>query len=98
MRTAVEVLGPNPVVDALPLLQRIALSRETRRGLKQHKGLLHDLRTQIIDVTPADPDVEEIKLERLSGRTRHRDRRRRRSRRTSSRRSSPRSTSAASGT
>ena len=69
VRTGVEVLGPNPIVDSLPLLQRIALSRDTRRALKQHKGLLHDLRTHIIEVTPADPDVEEIKLERLSGRT-----------------------------
>ncbi len=69
VRTAVEVLGPNPIVDSLPLLQRIALSRDTRRQLKQRKGLLHDLRTHIIEVTPADPDVEEIKLERLSGRT-----------------------------
>ena len=69
VRTGVEVLGPNPIVDALPLLQRIALSRSTRNELKRHRGLLHDLRTQIIDVTPADPDVEEIKLERLSGRT-----------------------------
>jgi glycosyltransferase 2 family protein len=67
--TAVEVLGPNAIVDSLPLLQRIALSRNTRRQLKQRKGLLHDLRTHIIEVTPADPDVEEIKLERLSGRT-----------------------------
>ena len=69
VRTAVEVLGPNAIVDSLPLLQRIALSRDTRRQLKQRKGLLHDLRTHIIEVTPADPDVEEIKLERLSGRT-----------------------------
>jgi glycosyltransferase 2 family protein len=66
VRTAVDVLGPNPVIDALPLLQSIALSRSTRALLKDHKGLLHDLRTQIIDVTPADPEVEEIKLERLS--------------------------------
>ena len=66
VRSAVDVLGPNPVVDALPLLQKIALSRSTRSLLKAHKGLLHDLRTQIIDVTPADPEVEEIKLERLS--------------------------------
>ncbi len=69
VRTGVEVLGPNPIVDSLPLLQRIALARTSRRALKQHKGLLHDLRTHIIEVTPADPDVEEIKLERLSGRT-----------------------------
>jgi len=68
--TAVEVLGPNPVVDSLPVLQRIALSRETRRDLKAHKGLLHDLRAQIIDVTPVDAaEVEEVKLERLSVRT-----------------------------
>ncbi len=66
VRTAVDVLGPDPVIDALPLLQGIALSRSTRSLLRQHKGLLHDLRTQIIDVTPADPEVEEIKLERLT--------------------------------
>jgi glycosyltransferase 2 family protein len=66
VRSAVDVLGANPVIDALPLLQSIALARSTRVLLKQHKGLLHDLRTQIIDVTPADPEVEEIKLERLS--------------------------------
>ncbi len=66
VRTAVDVLGADPVIDALPLLQSIALSRSTRALLKDHKGLLHDLRTQIIDVTPADPEVEEIKLERLT--------------------------------
>jgi glycosyltransferase 2 family protein len=66
VRTAVDVLGPNPVIDALPLLQSIALSRSTRALLKEHKGLLHDLRTQIIDVAPADAEVEEIKLERLT--------------------------------
>ena len=66
VRSAVDVLGPNPVIDALPLLQSIALGRPTRVLLKDHKGLLHDLRTQIIDVTPADPEVEEIKLERLT--------------------------------
>jgi glycosyltransferase 2 family protein len=66
VRSAVDVLGPNPVIDALPLLQSIALARSTRSLLKSHKGLLHDLRTQIIDVTPADPEVEEIKLERLT--------------------------------
>jgi uncharacterized membrane protein YbhN (UPF0104 family)/tRNA A-37 threonylcarbamoyl transferase component Bud32 len=69
VRTAVTVLGPNPVIDALPLLQRIALTRGTRRQLKERKGLLHDLRAQIIDITPADTEVEEIKLERISART-----------------------------
>ena len=66
VRTAVDVLGADPVIAALPLLQSIALSRSTRSLLRAHKGLLHDLRTQIIDVTPADPEVEEIELERLS--------------------------------
>ncbi len=69
VRTAVDVLGPDPLVDALALLQRIALTRDTRRQLKQRKRLMHDLRAQIVDVTPAGPDVEEIKLERLSMRT-----------------------------
>ncbi|WP_369183727.1 lysylphosphatidylglycerol synthase domain-containing protein [Streptomyces sp. Y1] len=35
--TAIAVLGPDPVVAALPLLQPIALARTTRHALKHHK-------------------------------------------------------------
>lgn len=66
VQTAIEVLGPEPLIDALPFLQGIVLARATRAELKQHKGLLHSVRDQIIAVTPADGEVEEAKLERLS--------------------------------
>ncbi|MFJ9441882.1 lysylphosphatidylglycerol synthase domain-containing protein [Kitasatospora sp. NPDC101235] len=36
VRTAIAVLGPDPVGAALPLLQPIALTHTTRRALKQH--------------------------------------------------------------
>ncbi len=69
VRTADQVLGPEPLVDALPFLQGIVLARSTRAELRQHKGLLHDVRDQVIAVTPAQGEVEEAKLERLSLRT-----------------------------
>jgi len=63
--TAVETLGPGPLLDALPLLQRIALAGATRAQLRQHRGLLHALRDQMIAAAPTDEPVEEIQLERL---------------------------------
>jgi len=69
VQTAIDVLGSQPLIDALPFLQGIVLARTTRTELRQHKGLLHDLRDQVIAVTPAEGEVEEAKLERLSLRT-----------------------------
>ncbi|MCU0265198.1 MAG: flippase-like domain-containing protein [Actinomycetia bacterium] len=62
-------LGPQALVDALPLLQRIALGRPTRRALRHRKGLLHALRDRILQVAPTGEPVEEIQLERLRPRT-----------------------------
>ncbi len=67
--TAIDVLGPEPVEAALPLLQKLVLARSTRKALKQQKKLLHGLRDQIIASTPSVGEVAEIKLERLSART-----------------------------
>jgi glycosyltransferase 2 family protein len=67
---AVRALGADPVLNALPLMQSIALPRSTRQQLRQHKGLLHDLRARIIQISPGGGgEIEEIRLERLSGRT-----------------------------
>lgn len=67
--SAAAALGPQALVDALPLLQRIALARQTRRRLRHRKGLLHALRGRILEVAPTDEPVEEIQLERLRPRT-----------------------------
>lgn len=69
VRTAHTVLGADQLVRALPLLQRIAMSRRTRSALRTDKRLLHDLRERILAVVPEDTSVEEIKLERVSWRT-----------------------------
>ena len=67
--SAAAELGPDALVDALPLLQGIALIRSTRRALRRRKGLLHALRDKILDAAPTDEPVEEIQLERLRTRT-----------------------------
>ncbi|MHB1614271.1 MAG: lysylphosphatidylglycerol synthase domain-containing protein [Actinomycetes bacterium] len=63
------VLGPEALLGALPLLQRIALARSTRQTLREHRRLLHDLRAEILTAVPSDEPYEEIKLERLPPRT-----------------------------
>jgi uncharacterized membrane protein YbhN (UPF0104 family) len=65
---ALRELTPKRLGEALPLMQPIALSRRTRRDLKSHRGLLSELRTRVIAVSPtasADP----IRLERVRPRT-----------------------------
>ena len=70
VRTGVEVLGPNPIVDSLPLLQRIALCARTPGARSSGTRVCCTTCARTSSRSrPADPDVEEIKLERLSGRT-----------------------------
>jgi uncharacterized membrane protein YbhN (UPF0104 family) len=62
--TAFDVLGPDRVASAVPLLQPIALARLTRRGLKGRRSLLSQLRDGVVaraDVT----ESEVIRVERL---------------------------------
>ncbi len=59
---AVAALGKPAVVDALPLLQPLALATETRRALHRHKGLLDDVRNRAADSVGA----EHVKLEPLT--------------------------------
>ncbi len=62
--TAFNVLGPDRVASALPLMQPIALARTTRHGLKARRGLLRELRDAV--VARADvPAPEPIRVERL---------------------------------
>ncbi|MDH6136650.1 hypothetical protein P3T37_006081 [Kitasatospora sp. MAA4] len=77
---AFAVLGPDRVGAVVPLLQPLALSRETRAALKRHDGsgpsdpagaapdLLAQLREEILRTRPQAP-VEPARLERLRPRT-----------------------------
>ena len=67
--SGVAVLGPDAIASALPLLQRIALSRGTRAAVARTKELLPSLREQIAALKPQAPVQEEVRLERFRPRT-----------------------------
>jgi glycosyltransferase 2 family protein len=65
---AVDAIGPEQVARALPLLQPIALSGQTRAELRQHRGLLTELRDAALKQLP-QADVEPVQVERVRPRT-----------------------------
>lgn len=65
---AAAVAGPNTLAGALPLLQRIALTRETRAALSKDKELLTAIRERIVELEPR-VETEEVRLERFRPRT-----------------------------
>ncbi|WP_246268677.1 lysylphosphatidylglycerol synthase transmembrane domain-containing protein [Nonomuraea typhae] len=67
--SAARVIGEDALAAAMPLLQRIALTRQTRAALtKENKGLLSAIREQIEQLQP-QANVEEIRLERFRPKT-----------------------------
>ncbi|MER6950615.1 lysylphosphatidylglycerol synthase transmembrane domain-containing protein [Nonomuraea sp. NPDC000554] len=68
VRIAAAVIGPDALAAAMPLLQRIALTRETRSALSKDKQLLPRLREEIVALKP-QAKVEEVRLERFRPRT-----------------------------
>ncbi|MEV0385948.1 lysylphosphatidylglycerol synthase transmembrane domain-containing protein [Nonomuraea sp. NPDC050643] len=68
VRTAAAVMGPDSLAAAMPLLQRIALTRETRAALSKAKSVLPGLRDHIVALKPQGK-VEEVRLERFRPRT-----------------------------
>ncbi|MFJ5922368.1 YbhN family protein [Kitasatospora sp. NPDC092948] len=68
VRAAIDVLGQGPVGAALPLLQPIALARDTRAALARHKELAGALRTEVQRQMP-QAATEPVRLERLRPRT-----------------------------
>jgi undecaprenyl-diphosphatase len=68
VEAAVSAMGTVTVADALPFLQPLALSPETRRRLRGDKELLPSLRDQIRERTGAG-DVQLERLERIKPRT-----------------------------
>jgi uncharacterized protein (TIRG00374 family) len=68
VRTAVEVLGEHALAAAVPLLQRVALSRDTRAALRNDRELLTRIREQIVRLKP-ESEAPPIRLERFRPRT-----------------------------
>ncbi|MBF8184892.1 flippase-like domain-containing protein [Nonomuraea sp. K274] len=68
VRAAAAVMGPEALAAALPLLQRIALTRETRAALAKAKNVLPGIRDHIVALKPQGK-VEEVRLERFRPRT-----------------------------
>ncbi|HYZ97237.1 MAG TPA: lysylphosphatidylglycerol synthase transmembrane domain-containing protein [Acidimicrobiales bacterium] len=65
---AVEVLGPRPVVAAVPYLQALALPPATRRELRGNKEVLDAVRETVEGVTGVEP-APLARLERVRPRT-----------------------------
>ncbi|GII77385.1 membrane protein [Sphaerisporangium rufum] len=68
VRSAARVVPERSLAGALPLLQRIALTRGTRAEVNKNKELLPAIREQILALTP-QVEVEEVRLERFQPRT-----------------------------
>jgi glycosyltransferase 2 family protein len=68
VKSAAAVLGADSLGGAIPLLQRIALSRDTRAAARKDKELLPSIREQIVALKP-QVAVEEVRLERFRPRT-----------------------------
>ncbi|MEO3891624.1 lysylphosphatidylglycerol synthase transmembrane domain-containing protein [Nonomuraea sp. B5E05] len=68
VRAAAAVMGADTLAAALPLLQRIALTRETRAALAKAKQVLPGIREHIVALKPQGK-VEEVRLERFRPRT-----------------------------
>ncbi|MFI9557819.1 YbhN family protein [Nonomuraea endophytica] len=66
--SAARVVGEDALAGAMPLLQKIALTRQTRSALAKDKGLLSAIREQIEALKP-QAKIEEIRLERFRPRT-----------------------------
>ncbi|MEU8364464.1 lysylphosphatidylglycerol synthase transmembrane domain-containing protein [Nonomuraea sp. NPDC048882] len=68
VRAAAAVMGPDALAAAMPLLQQIALTRETRSALSKAKNVLPAIREHIVALKPQSK-VEEVRLERFRPRT-----------------------------
>ncbi|REF00210.1 lysylphosphatidylglycerol synthase transmembrane domain-containing protein [Thermomonospora umbrina] len=65
---AAEVLGARALATAAPLLQRVALNRDTRSALRHDRELLTRIREQILRLEP-EIEVPPVRLERFRPRT-----------------------------
>jgi uncharacterized protein (TIRG00374 family) len=66
-QAAVDVLGPEVIADALPRLQKLALSSHTRKAVSRHDDLLPQLQSAVQHATGVD-DVRYEELARIAPR------------------------------
>jgi uncharacterized protein (TIRG00374 family) len=62
------VLGVEGMARALPALQPVAMTAETRRAVRKHKGLMVALRDRLAEIRPG-ANAEQIQFERVRPRT-----------------------------
>ncbi|MEO7000132.1 MAG: lysylphosphatidylglycerol synthase transmembrane domain-containing protein, partial [Terracoccus sp.] len=69
--SAINALGEDAVLRAVPLLQPIALTRQTQEALKatEHKGLLGKVRELLVALAPSTETPEPVELRRVTLRT-----------------------------
>ena len=67
--TGARIFGEDRIARALPALQKVALSPETRRRLRGNKQLMVDLRDQLIALRPSAADTSQLELRRIKPRT-----------------------------
>jgi uncharacterized membrane protein YbhN (UPF0104 family) len=67
--SGVSALGSHTVVEALPLLQAVAMDSSTRTALRADKGLLRRVRDRVLELVPEGEPVEQVELRRLTPRT-----------------------------
>ena len=67
--TGARVFGADRIVRALPALQLIALSPETRRRMRKQKAVLAQLRDELIALRPSAAETEQLELRRVKPRT-----------------------------
>jgi glycosyltransferase 2 family protein len=67
--SAVASLGSEAIVRALPLVQRVAMSPSTRSALREHKGLLRNVREHVLELAPEGEPSEPVELRRVTPRT-----------------------------
>jgi uncharacterized membrane protein YbhN (UPF0104 family) len=67
--SGVSSLGSQAIVRALPLVQKVAMSGSTRSALRDHKGLLRQIRELVLELAPEGEPSQPIELRRLTPRT-----------------------------
>jgi uncharacterized membrane protein YbhN (UPF0104 family) len=63
------IIGADRLVRALPALQVVALSPDTRRRMRRNKDLLVVLRDELVALRPSAAETEQLELRRIKPRT-----------------------------
>jgi glycosyltransferase 2 family protein len=67
--TGARIFGADRIVRALPALQTIALSPDTRKRVRGNKAVLVSLRDELVALRPSAAETEQLELRRIKPRT-----------------------------